>query len=298
MAKLLYSLRPSKYVERLMIVDACRRLGRIAPVYDYHYIGFGGLEFMDFDLVHRHLGIKEMTSIEQDDTWVDRYRFNRPFNGIEILFGTATQHLPLIRWDGLKIVWLDYEVQLTASVVSDCETVLRAIQPGSVLIVTVNAQAQSGKRMETLAGNLGDEVVPNDLDEQELTGEWEFARVQRQILTERIMAVANLRVPPVTLRQFLNFNYKDGPRMATFGWFVSSVGLDQVLTESKLEEHEASRTGEKSLVIKVPVLTRRELEYLNQRLPLEHGGSLDESWLDQSAQGMYANLYRWYPTLA
>src|SRR6266851_2685661 len=136
-----YSGRPAKHIQRRMVVEALRRLDAIISLKKYRYVGFGGLEFLDFDLVHRTLGISQMTSIEHDSAKAKRFGFNRPFRGIRLLMGKASEFLPSVDWRGPRIVWLDYEVMLTGEVLRDAETVARVLRPGSVLIVTINAAA-------------------------------------------------------------------------------------------------------------------------------------------------------------
>jgi hypothetical protein len=279
-----------------MIVDACRRLERIAPLSTYGYVGFGALEFVDFDLFHRHLGITQMTSIERDLGSTERYEFNRPYRDVQLLFGEATEHLPTLDWTGLRIVWLDYECQLRESELRDCAIVVRELQPGSVLLVTLNAHSRLDGRLELLRQNVGETRLSAGLTEEALSSEWAFAGVQRAVLTDYIQEIASLRPTPVNLRQFVNFNYKDSARMQTLGWVVSSPGLDKTVAECLIENLEVSRTGEDPMVIKLPVLTRREAQYLNARLPVPAGQSLAETWLDRRSQAEYAGLYRWYPS--
>lgn len=149
-----YRARPAKTLIRRMIVECCRRLRGIRKLSDYQYIGFGGLEFLDFDLIHRTLGIHNMISIEKSGR-TERFDFNRPFSGIEMRFGQASTELPLLDWTGLKIVWLDYEDPLTKEVRRDCQNVIRFLKQGSVLIVTMNASAPYGERLASLEENLG-----------------------------------------------------------------------------------------------------------------------------------------------
>ena len=59
-----YSLRPAKHAERRMLAEVFRRLRPFQPIEDYTYIGFGGLWFVDFALIHRMLGVHKMISIE------------------------------------------------------------------------------------------------------------------------------------------------------------------------------------------------------------------------------------------
>lgn len=278
-----------------MIVDACRRLEAIAPLDSYRYVGFGALEFVDFDLFHRHLGIKKMTSIERSGAPA-RYEFNKPYREIELMFGQASDVLPGLDWSGLAIVWLDYEDQLRESELRDCAAVVRELQPGSVLLVTVNASCKYNERLSTLKRNLGDDRLPGGLTEANFKSEWAFAAVQRNVLTDHLQEVASLRPTASTLRQFVNFNYRDQARMQTLGWVVSTPGLDQAVANSRIEYLPTSRTGDAAMVVKLPMLTRREVQYLNSRLPLAPGEVLDEDWLELPAQAEYAELYRWYPS--
>jgi hypothetical protein len=298
MPKFSYSERPAKDIQRRMIVEACRRLIAVAPLDTYGYVGFGGIEFIDFELIHRVLGVRNMTSIEKDREWPARYRFNRPFRTITVLTGKASEHLSSLDWDGLRIVWLDYEIPLKAEVIRDCETVVRVLHPGSVLIVTVQARGDSsgrvGRKLDDLKTNLPEDRIPVGITEESLEGKWEFAKVQRRILAEAVNEVAERRGDGSHLRQILNFFYADGVRMQTSGWVVSSTGLDQTIDGCRFAELGFVRTGDQPMELEVPVLTRRELQYLNQKLPLQRRARLQEGWLDRGLQEKYAKLYRWY----
>ena len=133
-----YSFRPRKQIQRLLIADACQRLRAIAPLESYEYIGFGGFEFVDFDIFRRRLGIQSMVSYEKAAA-ADRYEFNVPFAEISLKFGAAALHLPFIDKAQLRIVWLDYTQRLDDEVVQDIATSASRLAPGSVLIASVNA---------------------------------------------------------------------------------------------------------------------------------------------------------------
>jgi len=298
MPKFNFSTRPAKNVERRMIVEACRRLSAVAPLETYRYVGFGGIEFMDFELMHRILGIRIMTSIEKDLQWPARYKFNRPFRTVAVLTGRASEHLSALDWDGLRIVWLDYEWQLRDEVIRDCETVARVLHPGSLLIVTIQARGEFsgrvGTKLEDLKRNVAEDRIPLGITEESLEGKWGFARAQRQILTEAVNDVVERRGDGARLRQVFNFFYADDVRMQTSGWIVSSTGLDRTVDTCRFEELDFVRMGDEPMVIEVPVLTDRELQYLNQKLPLKKRARLRESWLDPGVQETYAKLYQWY----
>jgi hypothetical protein len=296
MPKLQYELRPAKHIVRRMIVEGCRQLSHIAPLSKYQYVGFGGLEFVDFQLVHRELGINEMQSIEHDTTWPERYEFNKPFKGVTVHMGKASAVLPTLDWDGLRVVWLDYEQALDEEVIRDCEGLGRLLHQGSVLVVTVRASAEYGKRLQTLKSNVGDVRVPFDVTEAALNKPWAFAWVQCRILTEALDAVCSQRGDGARLRQIFNFSYADAAKMQTLGWVVTSAALDQTVRDGcRFEDLDFCRSGEGSFLVEVPTLTAREIAYLNQRLPLTGRRKLHASWLDGKAQEHYSKLYTWYP---
>ena len=109
-----YLNRPAKYIERLMLVEAFRRLAVFGPLPEYAYIGFGAHEFIDFELVWRTIGVTEMTSIEKEIP-PDRFQFNRPFGGIVVEPGrSAATVLPTLTFRPHSIVWLDYTGRLGA----------------------------------------------------------------------------------------------------------------------------------------------------------------------------------------
>jgi hypothetical protein len=278
-----------------MIVDGCRSLAAIAPLKKYQYVGFGALEFVDFDLVHRALGIAKMTSIEKDDSSLpERYEFNKPFKTVTILFGKASDHLATLDWKGLRIVWLDYEQQLDAEVIRDCETVARVIQPGSLLIVTLNAHAAHGKRLEILKKHVGEERIPDDVTEETLEV-WGFAAAQRRILSSVLESVMVSRPDGAHLSQVFNFCYQDGARMQTVGWVFGSPAVDQSIEACRFSDLSFVRTGDKPFVIEVPILTAKEVGHLNAMLPVARGKP-SVKWLKDIETKQYADLYRWYPS--
>ena len=278
-----------------MIVEMCRRLASIAPLHTYQYVGFGALEYIDFELMHRELSISRMTSIEQDTTHAERFEFNKPFRSIELRMGPAHQHLPDLDWSLLSIVWLDYECQLTEQCLRDVETLGRVLRPGSLLLVTVQAGAPAGTRHETLTANLGASRLPLGLTEQSLEGPWNFADIQRSVVDSALHVVVELQPHEASASQLLNIRYADNAKMQTVGWIISSPEVAPRVAACCMDDLPFSRTDAKALELRVPVLTRRELAYLNRLLPLKKQSRLKEKWLDELAQEQYADIYRYYP---
>jgi hypothetical protein len=292
-----YSARPAKHIQRQMVIDACRRLSPLGPLTDYRYIGFGGREFVDFELVRRALGITQMISMEKDTSGEARYRFNRPFAEIEVLMGVASDLLPSIDFGGPRIVWLDYEQPLDEQVIDDATLVARNLRPGSVLIVTINARppTRAEGRVDSLASRVGRERIPLGVTD-DLLAQWGTAVVQRQILRDAVIRAVRDRADDTFFQQLFNIHYADVANMQTYGGLLLSPAEVEAYGLCRFDELEFVRTGDEAIEIRVPVLTLREILHLNRQLPRESGQALEVAGLPEDDARAYETFYRWYPT--
>jgi len=298
MAAPIYSHRPSKQVSRLMLVETLLRLGPIAAPSGYQYVGFGALEFVDFDLIHRRLGVSTMFSIESDHRAIARYEANRPYNGIRILTGRATDQLATIDWKKLSIVWLDYTGMLNTEVIADVQHLCRELLPGSVLAVTLNAHpAKLAERRSTLAAAVGDDRVPLGVTDATL-GDWGTARTQYDILTAIIRSTLADRMDAATWRQILNINYRDNARMQLVAGVVSGQALERTVDLCAFSDLDFVRGGSEPLMIEVPYLTPKERRSLNEQLPRAPRRRLTLPGVDKKEIDAYASVYRWFGTSA
>lgn len=291
MADLDYGDRPSKAVSRRIMVETLRRLQAFEPLPSYSYVGFGAIQFLDFDLVHRHLGIKKMTSIEADSSLLPRCHFNVPFKGINILEGTSTTVLPTLDWGSKVIVFLDYTQKLRQEEMSDCENVALLIIPGSVLAVTLNCQPNSevGQRRVDLEAAVGSQQVPLGVTDARLGG-WGLGVVQREILTSVIQGALAARGDGSSWQQLLNIRYKDGASMQTIVGVVDHPDVHKKLEGCRFQEMDEVRDGPDALEIQIPMLTARERLALNAKLP-----STVRSFagISEAKVKAYASMYRW-----
>ncbi|MDP9223224.1 MAG: hypothetical protein M3P18_05110 [Actinomycetota bacterium] len=292
-----YALRPAKHIQRRMTIDALRRLRAFSPLGDYEYVGFGGLEFVDFELVHRELGISRMVSIEKDFKRADRYRFNVPFSGIRLDFDRASGVLPtLLDEPKLRIVWLDYECRLNLEVLQDVNTALRKLLAGSVLLVSVNAQGPRLKeeRLDALAKDVEPDRVPPATTDASLA-KWGWAQTSHRILSAEAAAEIARRSDGAAMEQLFHFRYADGARMLTWGGIL--VAPANRPTYEGLFDHlpQVRRADEEPYEIAPPVLTIREALALNAQLPETPPDDLEAHGMSTAELHSYANLYRWYP---
>jgi hypothetical protein len=312
-----YRLRPAKNVERKMLAEAFGRLSRFARVDFYRYVGMGSLYFSDFILFHRALGFREMISIEKEEnaTIKERFDFNKPFNCVDIKFGSASSILPNLSWDAKNIVWLDYNGKLNKEILADTFLVVSQIALGSIFLISVNSKIleitdNTGKPLppvEALENAIGKNKVPVGTTKDNLTG-WKLAEIYRQIITNEIEDALNERNVslPVNERiqyqQLFNFHYEDDAKMLTMGGIFYTEDIKSTLDECAFQELDFYRSDEKAYPLgKVPLLTFKEIRALNSCLPFvdddtEYKKSLPP--ISEEDKNKYARLYRYYPTFA
>src|SRR5260370_29402546 len=104
-----YLLRPNKNVERKLIIDGLKALRMKFGIDAYTYVGMGSMWFVDFIMAHKELGIRRMFTIEREPAYVDRARFNKPYDCVTVSPGESTMVLPDLGLEGQRVlVWLDY----------------------------------------------------------------------------------------------------------------------------------------------------------------------------------------------
>jgi hypothetical protein len=298
LADVRYLARPAKAIQRRMIVDACRRLGPFGAPDAYEYVGFGALEFVDFHLMRRAVGIIRMTSIEHDFVRRDRYEFNRPYGDVSVLIGDATDRLSEVDWGGLRIVWLDYECALTEDVLGDVAQLTQRLQPGSLLIVSVNAEPARpvGQRKTAFASNIGESRVPLGTTDASLA-KWGWADTQRRVLSDAMTEDFSNRPDRAWLHQLFDFRYADGARMQTYGGIVLIPALERTLEMCRFEDLDFIRQpGAEPIVIEVPDLTAKERHHLERQLPVTPGDLPVLPGLSEADAEQFARFYRWYPS--
>jgi hypothetical protein len=292
-----YLNRPAKYIERLMLVDAFRRLSAFGPLTEYAYIGFGAHEFVDFELLWRTIGITDMTSIEREIP-VDRFKFNRPFGAIVVEPGTSSTVLPKLNFKPHTIVWLDYTGKLTVPIINDIVYTAGRLGSGSVLVVTVNAEPEKelSKRRAALVAGVEAKRVPASVTDASLA-KWGLADLDRDILSDEASQAMRNRADIARFEQLFNFRYADSTRMLTWGGVIVAQQDSQAFDAATFDELDFVRRGADACVLAPPTLTLREMLKLNEELPLAPGAAGPLSWLSKDDLEAYAWLHRWYPSV-
>lgn len=286
-----YSERPSKAVTRRILMALLQRLQAFQATSKYRYVGFGAIGFVDFDMAHRVLGVKKMTSIEYKTNLIPRCNFNRPFKGIEVIEGSAGTVLPTLDWSDRAIVWLDYTSKLRSDELSDIENVALLLRPGSVLAVTLNCSVSSeeDERVPELEKAVGADKVPLGVSGARLGG-WGLADVQRDLITQLVERTLGNRGDGASWQQLLNIHYRDGAPMQLLVGVVGGADVHKDLLRCRFGEMDEVRMGTEALVVEVPTLTLRERQALNAKLP---GKAPSLAGIPAEKLQAYADMYRW-----
>jgi hypothetical protein len=310
--KIDYALRPAKNIERKMMCEALSRLARIAPLVTYRYIGFGSIGFYDFALFHQRLGIADMLSIEGCEDARQRFEFNRPYSCITMHWGMSPAILPTLKWTKRAIVWLDYDGPLDTTCLDDITTVVARLRSGSVLILTVRADPKdvvegqdhiANRRIEQLNSRVGKKTVPVGIAGKDLA-KWGLAKVCRQIINNRIEETLFSRNGPIQaankLRyvQLFNFHYADSCKMLTVGGLFVNARDEARARSQDFKDLSFIRNGSDPYVIETPILTRREIRYLNEGLPSSAPNVALPRWLPSTERKKYGRVYRYFPAFS
>lgn len=296
-----YALRPAKNVERKMLAEAFHHLSRFQPVRDYRYIGLGSVYFSDFVLFHRALGFDDMICIERESGSSRRVEFNRPFGCVKVELGTTAAILPSLQWEKRSIIWLDYDGVLTASALSDVETVVSRAPSGSIFALSLNAHPKILEdNLPDMREDLGREILPDRLTPDDFKG-WKGAAFYWRVLSETIQTSLERRndghtdPSPMAFHQLFHFRYQDSIKMFTLGGLLCSEADDSVRVACALDRVKSYRPGPEPFEIVVPKLTFREIRYLDRRMPKGHPNEVDLHGIPAEDADHYAKLYRFFP---
>lgn len=306
--KINYNLRPAKQIERKMLCEAMRKLTPFSKLETYTYIGFGSFYFRDFYLLHKSLGIQNMISIESEITNIERFEFNKPFRCIKVIFGPSNSILPSLDWNLKTIAWLDYDGPLNTSVLTDINFVIQKLSPGSMFIVSVNAEplkkTDTEKPIEIFKNLVGELKVPTDINDSSKFSGWETANIYYRVIKNEIQEHLSTRNGPrptnnkFEFKQLFNFHYSDNAKMLTVGGVLIESGQSHTFDSCAFQDLPFVSLNEIPYLIELPLLTYREIRYLDSKLPNEQIEELKGNGIPEKELREYSKLYRYFPTFA
>ena len=297
-----YRVRAAKQIERRIIAEVLNQLVLMGggPAH-YRYIGMGSIAFMDFQLFHRVIGLRDMFSIEHAEH-AERAEFNQPLACIQVVPGEVHDVLPTLDLTGRSILWLDYDGKLSDSMLDDAALCARKLEKGAVLMITVNCE--SGRKpkdeIEKLKKRIKAARLPTGFGASEVMG-WKYAHFIRSTFKAEMQAEMSIRnkgkafKDRLQFRQFLFFTYRDNARMCTIGWLFDAAEGTKILESAKLDKLEAYRPDEHYFLINPPVITPVETRHVNRQLPTTGNVALVCPGLRKEELDEYSKLYRHYP---
>ncbi|WP_126112559.1 MULTISPECIES: O-methyltransferase [unclassified Bosea (in: a-proteobacteria)] len=313
-----YSLRPGKHAERRMLSDALRKLTPFGSVEHYRYVGMGSLWYSDFAHFHRSLGLDDMVSIEREAQHRARFEFNKPYASIDLRFASTTTELPRLDWQVRSIIWLDYDDRLTRSILADSRMVAARANSGTVFIISVQVEGPPVYEIQDGEGNESFQEVESidDLRERFFRGSvpatasnsdlrgWAVAKLARSMISltiEAELAARNAGRPRnqwFQFKQFVAFEYADGAKMTTLGGIFVDAGQNALFESCDLSRLSYYRSSNEAVRLTVPVLTPREMRFLESRLPVAEGQQLQHGVIPARDANAFASLYRYLPSFA
>lgn len=305
-----YHHRPSKSIERKLIIDLLRDFYTSEDLKKCIYVGLGSFFFVDFKLMHKNLGIKKLINIEWEDDNRKRFQFNKPFSCIDLKWGSTSDILPTIQFDNKAIVWLDYTDSLKPYMLEDIEVIATNIQADSFFILSINCQLQryfnrekNAYDVEKFKEDFGDDCL-FDLESNMLTIK-ESHLLYRRLINEKINQILNLRnagLPKanrLVYQQLLLITYKDGaPMFTTGGIFIKEKDLNS-FSVKKLNKLGYIRKNTEVFDLCSPILSAREIDLLNASLPSTRHNFLNKKslhFIPEPDRKQYFENYRYFPS--
>jgi hypothetical protein len=307
--KIDYRLRPAKHAERVMLIDLFRRM-RFAPIESYQYIGFGSVAFIDFKMVYKCLGIKDLISIEgtEDEDEKSRFRNNNPYDAaLTLHFGLSSAVLPTLELNRKSLVWLDYDGSLARSMANDLATIGRHVHSGSFVGVTFTTAFPTTKdgrdqELNRLKNEFPD-FLPEDTKANAFDGPKyaEFGRSTLGAILEKAVSDADAGLQDEqkrrAVRQVCFFRYKDGIQMVTVGWLIVSAEEQPLYEAAQLAALPFFRGSSEAFKIEIPLVTPYEIREMERKLPdLINAGEL--SWIPEDQRKYFSNVHRYLPQFA
>jgi hypothetical protein len=204
------------------------------------------------------------------------------------------------------VVWLDYDTPLTAEILQDIDGCTQVLAPGSILIVTVEAEPRlaldgfeelsAPDREKRLLEFFRDEfeslvlggIRPSDVSKNDLP--ILVSRIVRSHISDCLISRSDLR-----FHQLFNFLYADGCQMLTLGGIIDDKSAANRLRRSGVFDLKYLRTGEKPKLISVPPLTVREKGWIDNKLKSRRKDK-NNLGLNPRLLRNYVEFYKYYPT--
>ena len=301
-----YHLRPNKAVDRLMFIEAIRRLGMPNDLAKYEYYGFGGPYLEEFRLLYEFFPEVKMTSLEDDQQTFKRQKFHLPCGSITLLYRDFKSFLTQYdSHDRKSIFWLDY-IDLKYGCFEDFMALLCKVADRSVIKITLRAAPNDYLETKKIVefNKQFSEVMPNSSMDPPREFD-KFVRLLQdmlQISSQKTLSNATGRV----FQPISSFFYNDGTGMFTLTGIVCPRDKLKDIRPLFKDWCFANLNWNKPRIIDMPFLSTKERLHLQKHLPCGHdagrkllkklGYIIDENRRKTIIKmKQYADFYRYYP---
>jgi len=240
-----------------------------------------------------------MISIEKS-TEEERYKFNKPYKCIDILFCDALDALNRrIEFNAhdSDFIWLDYDDSFCMDMVTDIITASQKISKTSFLFISFNTSILSRNNEERLPALRKEfkEYLPS-LKEKDIDNE-SLPNIIYKIIQNAIQKAISSKPldNKMASTSFFFIKYRDGAPMLTLGYYFHDSDIKPAI--EAIEHLPGVTLGDVPINLKIPCFTKAEIREINKMLP---GSSLDDicsaiPYLKRSDIEKYINLYKFYP---
>ena len=300
-----YDLRPSKQIERKMMLDSFgAALESGFPISEYRYVGMGGNRFYDFMLVHKFLGIEQMTSLEHDPKMMPRALYNLPYQFIEVVNLDVQGFISKDTFSGNTIYWMDYDDSINPNITRDITSLAPRIKLRDFVFFTVcgappkrfRNQSSADRLVEfkEMFGELAQTASREDMENISFTTA--VHKVLDAAFTNAFVVRSDGEFSP-----FFQVRYKDGVEMLTFGGMFALGQQCKQFAKVLKNKVPFLRTAKlKSYEIKKFDLTDRERVLFDRAATAKQANAKELDSLKQLGFGKeeldrYQELLRYHP---
>lgn len=293
-----YHLRPNKFVERQLFIEALGFIDRWQTIDTYCYISMGGRFLEDFRQIHSALNIKNLISIESDAYICLRQKFNRPIGSLKCLHMTSGDLIVNFEKtiEGVtaenQIIWLDYaDAGQRFAQLNELESLVKKLGKNDVIKITLNAnlmtlgeysglspENRQKERFASARSKLGNDYLPanSKFSENDMTTNG-FGRILVHAIQNSLKR--GLKGRGLIAAPLCSFLYSDQHSMLTYSAILLSEGdIQEFLDKTKIPSWEFYMAANTPQTIKVPDLS------LKERL------TIDGMSFDKSAEEIHASL--------
>lgn len=267
-----YQLRPNKAIDRLTLIDALRRLAKLADLSEYTYYGLGGPYLEDFRLLYEFYPEIKMISIEKDEETFKQQKFHAPCGTLKLKraqFKSFLSHYEAK--DRKSIFWLDY-TGLEYGQFEDFMMLLGKVAANSVIKITLQAEPREHLRKAKEFREKFGALMPNASADPPRT-RFGFAYLVQQMVQIASQSALPSAMPAMYL-PLSSFYYSDGTGMFTLTGVVCFRSEVNKVRDAFESWEFANLDWEKPRRIDVPMLSTKERLHLQHCLPRQKAGKV------------------------